>query len=460
MLLTILVNNPGMNDVSGNLIPLLRSGPRSTLELAQSLKTSEATVLRALRTLEREQRVLRMGKTKGARYALRRNVGAIGSRWPLFRIDASGVVHDLGMLEALERDSYHVSAGPPRIQQLFEGIPYFLQDGRPGGFLGRAVPGAFPELGLPPRVVDWTDEHVLLYLTQRAPDMTGALIVGAESMDRYLAGVQAAPVVPQDERAREYPRYATLSMAGAPPGSSAQGEQPKFTARIEHNGQSVAVIVKFSPPQSTPTGRRWGDLLRAEYLAHGVLSEHGIAACRSELLEYDERVFLQCERFDRVGRDGRCGAVSLFALDTSRYGQLDSWTAAADRLAADRLLSVADADQIRFLDAFGGLIANTDRHFGNITLFDDYDGPFTLAPVYDMLPMLFAPQNDQIVPRVFEPPTPRSAWLSVWFRARSLAESYWTRLVDEPTLSEEFRELCTRSLALLRALPARGAIAS
>ncbi len=68
-------------------------------------------------------------------------------------------------------------------------------------------------------------------------------------------------------------------------------------------------------------------------------------------------------------------------------------------MAADQLLSASDTDQIRLLDAFGSLIANADRHFGNVTLFDEYDGPFTLAPVYDMLPMLFAPQNEQIVPR-------------------------------------------------------------
>ncbi|MBS0419866.1 MAG: type II toxin-antitoxin system HipA family toxin YjjJ [Proteobacteria bacterium] len=449
-----------MDRVTEPLLAKLRLGPRSTLELAQSLGASEPTVLRALRAMEREQRVVRLGKTKGARYALRRSVGAIGSRWPLFRVDARGAVQELGMLEALERDSYRVSAGPARMQPLVEGIPYFLQDGRPAGFLGRAIPRVFPELNLPDRVVDWNDEHALVYLARRAPDMPGALIVGAESMDRYLAGLQAAPLVSRNERVREYPRYAGLSMEGAPPGSSAQGEQPKFTARIEHNSQRIAVIVKFSPPLSTVTGRRWGDLLRAEYLAHRVLSEHGIAACRSELLQYDERVFLECERFDRVGAEGRRSTVSLFALDTSRYGQLDSWTAAAERLAADRLLSATDADQIRLLDAFGALIANTDRHFGNITLFDEYDGPFTLAPAYDMLPMLFAPQNEQIVPRVFEPPAPRSSWLPVWSRARALAETYWQRLAEEPTLSDEFRALCMRSLEALRALPIRGAIAS
>ncbi|MFK5108420.1 transcriptional regulator, partial [Klebsiella pneumoniae] len=92
------------------------------------------------------------------------------------------------------------------------------------------------------------------------------------------------------------------------------------------------------------------------------------------------------------------------------------------------------------------LTANTDRHFGNITLFDDYTGPFRLAPAYDMLPMLFAPQNDQIVARQFEPPSPRAAWLPVWSRARALAETYWNRLIAEERLSGEFRQLCSSSL--------------
>jgi serine/threonine protein kinase HipA of HipAB toxin-antitoxin module len=106
---------------------------------------------------------------------------------------------------------------------------------------------------------------------------------------------------------------------------------------------------------------------------------------------------LECERFDRVGAEGRRGAVSLFALDTSRYGILDNWTAAANRLADDAVLSSEDAERIRLIDAFGALIANTDRHFGNITLFDRYEGLFELAPFYDMVPMLFAPQGGQIV---------------------------------------------------------------
>ena len=51
-----------------------------------------------------------------------------------------------------------------------EGIPYFLQDQRRDGFLGRAVPLRYPELGLPQRVIDWKAEHYLQYLTRRGAD--------------------------------------------------------------------------------------------------------------------------------------------------------------------------------------------------------------------------------------------------------------------------------------------------
>lgn len=442
-----------MNLVKNHILELLRSGPRSNLALAQALSVSASTIQRTMRVLEREQRVVRLGKTRGAQYALRREVAAIGSSWPIYRIDETGRVHELGTLEAIERNSYYVASGPLRIQRLTEGIPYFLPDARPAGFLGRAVPAAYPELGLPARATDWTDEHFLVYLTRRATDTPGALIVGVESMDRHLSGACSAPIVSAHARVNEYPRYAAAAMAGAPPGSSAQGEHPKFTVWVGDRERRRAAIVKFSPPLSTAIGRRWGDLLTAEHLAHRLLNENGILACQSEILEYDERIFLQCERFDRAGAVGRRSVVSLYALDAWRYGRLDSWAASAGRLEVDGLLSAQDAERIRLLDTFGALTANTDRHFGNITLFDDYEGELNLAPVYDMLPMLFAPQNDQLVPRQFEPGPIRAAWLPVWDRARSLAETYWDLLGAEERLSGEFRKLCAQSLEAVRVLP-------
>src|SRR5262249_28185347 len=183
---------------------------------------------------------------------------------------------------------------------------------------------------------------------------------------RYLAHDDASPVVSIENRATRYPELAAAAMGGKAPGSSAHGEHPKFTACIANGNSRSNVIVKFSPPKSTPTGQRWADLLAAEFVAHRTLEDDGIAACRSVLFTYGDRTFLECERFDRIDADGRRGVVSLLSVDTARYGDLDNWTAAAGRLLRDSLLSVEDADRIRFLDAFGALIGNTDRHFGNV----------------------------------------------------------------------------------------------
>jgi hypothetical protein len=433
----------------------LTRGASSAADLMQALGVSQTTVSRALRELEHRHDVLRIGSTRGARYALHRRVAAIGSQWPIYRIGEDGTPLELGTLNAIYRDSYYAPAGPERIAGLFQGLPYYLQDARPAGFLGRAIPAAYPELALPPRVVDWTDEHFLTYLTQRGSDAPGNLVIGMESLNRSLAGINSPPLVSVHDRVTKYLALAISAMAGAPPGSSVNGEHPKFAACVADGERRTHVIVKFSPRRSTPAGQRWADLLIAEYLAHRVLEEYGIVACRSRLLECDDRVFLECDRFDRIGADGRRGVVSLFALDAARYGRLDMWTASAERMANESLLSPKDAERIRFLDAFGALIANTDRHFGNVTLFDDHQGIFELAPVYDMLPMLFAPQDGQLVERQFELVPARAEWLAVWAGARTLAEMYWDRIAQEPRISADFRHLSAQSLVVLRSMSRR-----
>jgi hypothetical protein len=434
----------------------LALGPASAAELMSVLGSSQSTVSRAVRALEREKRVVRIGgSTRGARYALRRRpMEANDAAWPIYRVDERGAAGKIGTFNAIHPSSYYTTGQPKRIQGLFPGVPYYLQDARPAGFLGRAVPKIYPELKVPGRVADWTDDHFLSYLVQRADDSVGNLIVGAMALDRHLAGTHAPPLVPVGNRVRVYPKFAAAAMAGTPPGSSAQGEQPKFTACRVDAKRAVHVLVKFSPPRSTAAGQSWADLLTAEHTAHRTLEEHGISACRSALVEAADRVFLESERFDRVGERGRRGVASLLAVDGDRYGQLDTWTQCADRLAEDALLSQKDAERIRFLDAFGALIANTDRHFGNITLFDRYQDPFELAPVYDMLPMLFAPRDEQPTPRRFEPPVPRAAWLSVWDGAGTLAQSYWDRLAHDSAVSTEFRKLSAKCLSVLRS--ARG----
>lgn len=430
--------------VTDHLIDALARGPASAADLTVRLGVSQPTLSRALRPLEAAGRVVRFGSTRGARYGLAHSIGAIGSRWPLYRIDECGEPTELGTLHAIERDRYYVRGAPARLATLTEGLPYFLQDARPAGFLGRAIPTAHPELGLPARVNDWTDEHVIAYLVQRGADAVGDLILGREALDRHLSGVHGSPIVDEHAWAEAYPRLASAAMAGAAPGSSAHGEHPKFAVRIRRNGELVHALVKFSPPRDLAFGERWADLLISEAIASEHLATHGIPTAATRVLETGDRVFLESERFDRVGAHGRRGVATLLAVDTDLYGKLDRWARAAERLRANALLSPEDAARLALLDAFGDLVANTDRHFGNVTLFDAREGPFALAPAYDMLPMLFAPVDGQIVEREFVPEGVRADTLAVWPRARELALGYWARVAEDTRVTAAFRE-CARS---------------
>lgn len=437
----------------------LRRGPASGSELCRVLEISQPTLSRTIRPLEARGQVVRFGSTRSARYGLAREIATLGSQWPLYRIDASGTPRRLGPLFAIAPDHFHVRGGPTRMAAMSDGLPYYLQDARPAGFLGRAIPAAHPDLGLPPRVQDWSDDHVLAFLTRRGSESVGDLILGAEALDRHLSGHHGPPLVEQSERASRYPQLAELAMSGAPAGSSAQGEHPKFGVHVSGPRGIVPTLVKFSPPRGTAVGERWADLLIAEALASEFLDAQGIATARSQILEAGGRVFLESERFDRIGAAGRRGVVTLCAVDADLYGQLDRWAAAAARLQHDALLSAGDAARLALLDAFAELIGNTDRHFGNVSLFDGQEGPFTLAPVYDMLPMLFAPADGQLVERPFLPSGARADTLEAWPRAHALALGYWARLADEARLSEEFRRRARECREIVARTTIRGATA-
>lgn len=263
-------------------------------------------------------------------------------------------------------------------------------------------------------------------------------------------------VIDGSQREVLYPGLAQQVMAGGLPGSSAHGEHPKFAVLLNDAGSPRQVLVKFSPPRSTAVGQRWADLLIAEHHAHEILLAAGLPAARSQSVAIEDRVYLEVDRFDRAGERGRVGVTSLLAIDTSFYGKLDTWIASATRLREDRRIDAPTLEQVRLIYTFAGLIANTDRHFGNLAFFDAYDGQFQLAPIYDMLPMLFAPEHNQLTARSFDPPDPVSDTLGVWAPARDLAERYWRRLVADGRISDDFRGISAACLAALESLPRTG----
>jgi hypothetical protein len=442
-----------------DLLHRLSSGTASSAELEAVLGQSQSSVSRQLRLLMEAQKIVRIGARRGARYGYRRPIDDIGSQWPIHRVDSRGNVRLLGQLNSLAAGEYYFEPAAASFAWggVGAGLPYFLQDQRPAGFLGRAVPKRYPELKLPQRVNDWNDDHYLRYLVQRGSDAVSDLIVGKQALNEFLSLRGQRKPLSGSDRELHYPRLASEAMEGGLPGSSAHGEHPKFATIIQDAAGPRHVLVKFSPGMDTAVGQRWSDLLVAEHLALQVLRDAGVSAAQSCIDHFADRAFLEVTRFDRAGLDGRVGVTSLFAIDTVEYGVLDNWTAAAERLHGDRRIDRETVESIRLLSAFGALIANTDRHFGNLAFFDRYDGRFSLAPIYDMLPMLFAPEHSQVVPRTFTPAAPTAETLAVYNRARNLAEAYWSQVANDQRIGAEFRAMsaaCGESLAALPSISA------
>lgn len=78
-----------------------------------------------------------------------------------------------------------------------------------------------------------------------------------------------------DQKLTHYEQLASDALAGEIVGSSAGGEQPKFTYYAQTPSGNKHVLVKFTVPQQTAVSQRWGDLLIAESIAAQILRDGG-----------------------------------------------------------------------------------------------------------------------------------------------------------------------------------------
>ncbi len=209
--------------------------------------------------------------------------------------------------------------------------------------------------------------------------------------------------------------------------------------------------MKFSPAGEDPVSRRWSDLLIAEHVAMSVLTSSGVSNARTSVLANGRRVFLVSERFDRTGLFGRKGVISLAAVDDELIGSRKDWIHAGKALLALKRIARSDYDRIRRLAAFGQLIANTDMQSGNLSFLVAQDGSLDLAPVYDMLPMMYAPTAANALPdRAMGAPTPRAEMLDVWSEMAQLAVECWTTISTHDLVSIDFAALARRNAQAVR----------
>ena len=432
---------PPDNPLTAKVLQALRrqGGVLSSAELQEQLGVSQPTVSRALAPLVQTGQVQKVGAARSQRYVLPRTVPGVGREVPVMRVNERGQASPFASLVPLQGGAIWVDEADGLSQQ-HGGLPWFLDDMRPQGFMGRTFAHAHPELQLGSDPRHWNDDDVLRALALFGDDLPGNLVVGEAAFQRFHTLPQRAS---RAQSQADYPRMAEQAMQGTLSGSSAGGEQPKFCTRLGDRH----VIVKFSPASDAPVDQRLRDLLVCEHLALSVLAQAGLPAAKTAIVSGGGRIFLEAERFDRTAQ-GRIGMVSLMVYDNEYVGEMDNWAATANRMLARGLLTAKDARTLRLLEAYGVLIANTDRHYGNISLILRNDD-WTLSPTYDMLPMLYAPMGGELVERDFaaRPLQPTAATLPEWEQARTLATAFWQAAASDQRVSEGFRAIASSNLS-------------
>jgi HipA-like C-terminal domain len=419
-----------MTDHPVHIRAALAAGPLPAGALRARLNISRPTLARALVTMSDE--IVTWGSARATQYALRDKVRGLPDM-PVYRVSESGQITPLGQLTPVRPDGF-VMEQTDGVTLYHEGLPWWLSDMRPQGFLGRAYARQHAtRLGLPADVWHWSDTHALRALLSNAGDAVGNLLLGDLARDHFVN----APL-PEVVRPEDYPRLASEALATGETWSSAGGEQPKFCA-YTNTGH---ILVKFTAPDANPVTARWRDLLLAEHLALETLLAGGVSAAHSRIVDVGAQRFLELERFDRVGTHGRHALLSLAALDGEFVGQAtEPWPVVTAALFQQQVITSQAHTGATLLYAFGTLIGNTDMHAGNLSFISDMGRPYALSPAYDMLPMGFSPTASGLVRNTLQGAVQLHPAVdgSTWRAAHALAAQYLARLGSETRLSDAFQ---------------------
>jgi hypothetical protein len=443
--------------IDNELMQALSTGPQSAGELIARLSISQPTLSRRITAMGNA--IMRFGNAQLTRYSLVRELA--GQRqFAVYRINQQGKAQLLASIAPVQPEGYIVRLMEENMGNAatyHQSLPWWMTDIRPQGFVGRSFVHQWAAiLGLPNALNLWRDDHALIALSQHGLDCTGNLMVGDAALNAYLNQVQSQPIS-AESRLHRYAELATAALAGELVGSSAGGEQPKFNCLVEGINTPYAALVKFSTPQDNAATRRWRDLLIAEHVALSMLNQAGIACAHSELLESDSQTFLETTRFDRCynanGRLGRLGMVSLGALDDEFAGLSLAWPQVTQVLAQQNIITQTAHQTVAKAHAFGQLIANADMHRGNLSFMHQGELPLEIAPIYDMLPMHYAPRSSGVVPTEVPPINITHAESLPNLRTMlPLAQQFWQAITTDARISQGFQTITRQQIAQLDTL--------
>jgi hypothetical protein len=429
--------------MSITLEQFLRRRPATSKEIQAFTGMSQGAVSRRIRRLG--EQIIRLKIGRSPMYMMTCNAFGGDDKHPLCMVDAHGNNTAIAYIRPLAHGGFFVQALPcmPSVflglsqNGLFNDLPYFLFDLAPQGFIGRQIASEisghseFPD---DPKL--WNVSHIGTYLVSNGDDLPGNLKFGHQAHLRVRRK-------PNPTTTDEYPDLAERAMSGAVPGSSAGGEQPKFTAYCKE--RSAHVIVKFSPKGTDAVARRWRDILISEYHATEAIHQTSFPAAETRLIDKGDRLFLESLRFDRAGEYGRHSMISLQYVDAEFTGEGQGWHQAMASLFEGNLVSRDHFHDAVVLWMFGRLINNTDMHLGNLSLSIDGD-MFRILPVYDMCSMGFAPKSGEVQKYKFT--CPNLEPLKIFGQEISppwdMARDFWHRVSRDERISDEFKEFLAK----------------
>ncbi|NOQ52905.1 MAG: transcriptional regulator [Desulfuromonadaceae bacterium] len=428
---------------------LLMSRVLGSRELMQGLNISQPTLSRLINNLNNE--IVFMGKGRATCYGLPRKIHGKTGRFPVYAIDPRGEARLHGHLTALQGGQYCWKDAND-IGELFSSLPWFLQDLQLSGFGARSFAYRQHELlNLPRKLADWSEDDMLYATSHCGEDRVGNLLIGEESLAHYLAMARdMAPEIDLDSRNWQYPQLARKTLAGDMDSAQIGGEQPKFAICVDDHGTPCHMVIKFSPAVDSKEARRYADLLICEHLALEAIRIADFTAARSRLVIAGNQAFLGLKRFDRRGAFGRLPMISLRAVHSRIQAPCDSWIDAASRLEKADLINSKDAQKLRWLSLFSDLIANTNQHFGNISLIPHQQGGYLLAPAYGARPTLYEPVAGESPLRLFTPPPVRNEVAADLPSALDAAILFWKSAAVDERISAEFRQICYENCELLK----------
>jgi hypothetical protein len=442
--------------ISKKVLETLRTWNRQQAgELLKRLEVSRPSLMRAIGELK--DQVVSRGRARRTAYAARRSIRGSLLPIPLYSVDESGQTHECGLLEPIYPHGCALSLNEKlpwplddeMLDGWFRGFPYLLADMKPQGFLGRNFAHQFADLLQVDEAVNrWSEDDVIHVLQVLGWDQPGHFILGDQALRRFLKEQQCGTHFLSDEEIEvEYPKRALEALNFGVADSSAAGEFPKFTARRQRD-MRTHVIVKFSGADGSPQESRWADLLVCEHLALNTIADTlHLRAAQSRVFKFSGRTFYEVDRFDRHGEFGRSGVCSWYEMNAALFGGTGTWSDGADALLDANYISQETAKQIKLLEHFGRLIGNSDMHDGNLAFLPGMQ----LAPAYDMLPMMYAPQRGvELVERQFNPPLPLPKERHDWALAAEAAIVFWFRVGADARISIHFRDIAKSNAEQIR----------